>query len=133
MYEPKHKKKLVRVLTVVAYVFSVSLAAIMLSVYYVLLWSPKDIHRRPLHLTTPAPIASPATACPQTIGATLLEQKTQGKIYEFHLKMLYLALFFFRLFTVSVHVHKFVICLISLYDIGWLVKNELPNLWSYLW
>jgi hypothetical protein len=88
MYEPKHTKKLVRVLTVVAYVFSVSIAAIMLSVYYVFLWNPKDIHHRPLHLTTPTPIASPATACPQNIGATLLEQKTQGKIYEFHFKML---------------------------------------------
>ncbi|XP_017784175.1 PREDICTED: uncharacterized protein LOC108567908 [Nicrophorus vespilloides] len=39
LYEPKHKKKLVRVLTVVAYVFFVSLAAIMLSLYYVFLWS----------------------------------------------------------------------------------------------
>lgn len=39
LYEPKHKKKLVRVLTVVAYVFFVSLAAIMLSLYYVFLWN----------------------------------------------------------------------------------------------
>lgn len=40
MYEPKHKKKLVRVLTVVAYVFSVSLAAIMLSLFYVFIYNP---------------------------------------------------------------------------------------------
>ncbi|XP_072388084.1 uncharacterized protein inaF-D isoform X2 [Diabrotica undecimpunctata] len=39
LYEPKHKKKIVRVLTVVAYVFFVSLAAIMLSLYYVFLWN----------------------------------------------------------------------------------------------
>lgn len=39
LYEPKHKKKLVRVLTVIAYVFFVSLAAIMLSLYYILLWN----------------------------------------------------------------------------------------------
>lgn len=39
LYEPKHKKKLVRVLTVVAYVFFVSLAGIMLSLYYVFLWN----------------------------------------------------------------------------------------------
>ncbi|KAJ3648896.1 hypothetical protein Zmor_020665 [Zophobas morio] len=39
LYEPKHKKKLVRVLTVIAYVFFVSLAAIMLSLYYVFLWN----------------------------------------------------------------------------------------------
>lgn len=38
MYEPKHKKKVVRVLTVIAYVFSVSLAAIMLSMYYIFIW-----------------------------------------------------------------------------------------------
>lgn len=39
LYEPKHKKKLIRVLTVIAYVFFVSLAAIMLSLYYVFLWN----------------------------------------------------------------------------------------------
>jgi hypothetical protein len=79
MYEPKHTKKLVRVLTVVAYVFSVSLAAIMLSFYYVFLWNPKDIHHRNIHPTTPTPIAPPDTACPQAVGANLLEQKAQGK------------------------------------------------------
>lgn len=40
MYEPKHNKKAVRVLTVIAYIFFVSLAAIMLSLYYVFVWSP---------------------------------------------------------------------------------------------
>lgn len=47
LYEPKHKKKLVRVLTVVAYVFFVSLAAIMLSLYYVFLWNgnQKDVSK----------------------------------------------------------------------------------------
>ena len=60
MYEPKHTKKLVRVLTVVAYIFSVSLAAIMLSVYYVFLWNPKDIPHRAVRHTTPAP----APSCP---------------------------------------------------------------------
>jgi hypothetical protein len=79
MYEPKHTKKLVRVLTVVAYVFSVSLAAIMLSFYYVFLWNPKDIHHRNVHPTTPTPIVPPDTACPHTVGANLLEQKAQGK------------------------------------------------------
>lgn len=39
LYEPKHQKKLVRVLTVVAYIFFVSLAAIMLSLYYVFIWN----------------------------------------------------------------------------------------------
>jgi hypothetical protein len=79
MYEPKHSKKLIRVLTVIAYMFSVSLAAIMLSVYYVFLWNPKDIHHRNVHLTTPTPIAPPGPACPQTVGANHVEQKAQGK------------------------------------------------------
>ncbi|KAL3286263.1 hypothetical protein HHI36_000773 [Cryptolaemus montrouzieri] len=39
LYEPKHKKKLIRVLTVIAYVFFVSLAAIMLSLYYIFIWN----------------------------------------------------------------------------------------------
>ncbi|CAH1393212.1 unnamed protein product [Nezara viridula] len=41
MYEPKQNKKLVRVLTVIVYVFSVSLAAIILSLYYVFFWTPQ--------------------------------------------------------------------------------------------
>ncbi|KAL0270019.1 UNVERIFIED_CONTAM: hypothetical protein PYX00_007565 [Menopon gallinae] len=40
MYEPKHKKKLVRVLTVIAYIFSVSLAAITLSLFYLFIYNP---------------------------------------------------------------------------------------------
>jgi len=41
MYEPKNKKKLVRVLTVVAYVFFVSLAAITLSLFYIFIYNPE--------------------------------------------------------------------------------------------
>jgi hypothetical protein len=94
MYEPKHTKKLVRVLTVVAYVFSVSLAAIMLSVYYVFLWHPKDIRHRTVHLTTPTPISPPGTVCPQTSAASLREQeKTQGRNIQFKLKVSVLTLF----------------------------------------
>ncbi|XP_032521274.1 uncharacterized protein LOC116773023 isoform X3 [Danaus plexippus] len=42
LYERKRDKKTVRVLTVIIYVFCVSLAAIMLSLYYVFFWEPKD-------------------------------------------------------------------------------------------
>lgn len=42
IYEPKHNKKLIRVLTVIAYLISVSLAAIILSLYYTFIWDPKD-------------------------------------------------------------------------------------------
>ncbi|XP_011312701.1 putative transmembrane protein INAFM2 isoform X3 [Fopius arisanus] len=42
LYEPKHRQKAFRVMTVVAYVISVSLAAIILSLYYMFIWDPKD-------------------------------------------------------------------------------------------
>lgn len=38
IYEPKEKPKLIRVLTVLAYMLSVSMAAILLSIYYVFMW-----------------------------------------------------------------------------------------------
>ncbi|XP_076316580.1 uncharacterized protein LOC143228950 [Tachypleus tridentatus] len=40
IYETKRNKKIIRLMTVFAYVFSVSLAAIVLSLYYVFLWDP---------------------------------------------------------------------------------------------
>lgn len=39
LYEPKNKK-VIRILTVAAYVLCVSLAAIMLSLYYLFFWDP---------------------------------------------------------------------------------------------
>jgi hypothetical protein len=94
MYEPKHMKKVVRVLTVVAYVFTVSLAAIMLSVYYVFLWNPKDVPHRTVHLTTPTPISPPGTVCPQSVGASLQEKENiQGRNLQFMLKASLLTLF----------------------------------------
>lgn len=42
LYEPKHRQKLMRVLTVVAYVVFVSMAAILLSLYYTFIWNPTD-------------------------------------------------------------------------------------------
>ncbi|KAF7993263.1 hypothetical protein HCN44_006323 [Aphidius gifuensis] len=45
LYEPKHQQKAFRVMTVIAYMISVSLAAIILSLYYSLIWDPKD-HRQ---------------------------------------------------------------------------------------
>jgi hypothetical protein len=59
LYEPKKTRKAIRVLTVMAYVLSVSLAAIMLSLYYVFLWDPKipTVRREgaPMALMDPAP------------------------------------------------------------------------------
>lgn len=45
LYERKHQQKAFRVMTVIAYLISVSLAAIILSLYYSLIWDPKD-HRK---------------------------------------------------------------------------------------
>lgn len=42
-YEPKPNQKAIKVLTVAAYVLCVSLAAIMLSLYYIFLWDPTKI------------------------------------------------------------------------------------------
>jgi hypothetical protein len=42
LYEQKTNQRTVRVLTVVAYVLTVSMAAIILSAYYVFLWKPND-------------------------------------------------------------------------------------------
>lgn len=42
LYESKKNQRTVRVLTVFAYILTVSMAAIILSAYYVFLWRPKD-------------------------------------------------------------------------------------------
>lgn len=55
MYEPKPNKKAIRILTVAAYVFCVSLAAIMLSLYYVFFWDPTP--------STKSVTVKPATNC----------------------------------------------------------------------
>lgn len=41
--EPKKTPKLIRVLTVIGYILAVSMAAIMLSLYYVLMWNPPNV------------------------------------------------------------------------------------------
>lgn len=40
IYESKQNRKIIRLLTVIAYMFAVSLAAIVLSLYYLFLWDP---------------------------------------------------------------------------------------------
>ena len=46
------KKKLIRLLTVLAYVCAVSMAAVVLSLYYIFLWTPKS-ESRSMALTAP--------------------------------------------------------------------------------
>lgn len=41
IFKPKKKPKAIRVLTVMAYVLSVSMAAILLSIYYIFMWKPR--------------------------------------------------------------------------------------------
>lgn len=52
LYKQKPVSKVVRVLTVLAYLLSVSLAAILLSVYYVCVWKSPELP--PLNDTDPA-------------------------------------------------------------------------------
>ncbi|KAL2717702.1 hypothetical protein V1478_013402 [Vespula squamosa] len=42
IYESKEPKKIVRIITVLAYMFSVSFVAIVLSAYYIFLWEPPN-------------------------------------------------------------------------------------------
>lgn len=42
LYETRKNQRTVRVLTVCVYILSVSMAAIILSAYYVFLWDPSD-------------------------------------------------------------------------------------------
>nr|XP_015837208.1 PREDICTED: uncharacterized protein LOC103313833 isoform X3 [Tribolium castaneum] len=39
LFEPKAQPKIIRVLTVLAYILSVSMAAILLSIYYIFMWN----------------------------------------------------------------------------------------------
>lgn len=85
LYEPKHKQKLVRVLTVVAYIISVSLAAIVLSLYYMYIWDPAD-HRKYIAkqrseaAKTPCPeIVTPVV--PAAITASLAQKFNGNVIY----------------------------------------------------
>jgi len=48
LYEPKQNKKIVRIFTVILYMFSVSLGAILLSLYYVFLW--KNPHTQAINI-----------------------------------------------------------------------------------
>jgi len=50
LYEPKQNKKIVRIFTVILYMFSVSLGAILLSLYYVFLW--KNPHTQAINMRT---------------------------------------------------------------------------------
>ncbi|KAH7972749.1 uncharacterized protein LOC119373840 [Rhipicephalus sanguineus] len=66
IYETKRHKKIVRLMTVMAYVLSVSLAAIVLSLYYVFLWDP-NMRSEPLQQDREA---SRNTAFAQASSAT---------------------------------------------------------------
>jgi len=62
LYEPKQNKKIVRIFTVILYMFSVSLGAILLSLYYVFLWKnphTQAINRRADNMSTNALLLEP--------------------------------------------------------------------------
>lgn len=54
LYMPRHRQKVFRVMTVIAYMISVSLAAILLSLYYIFFWDPKVKQSAKHNITTKA-------------------------------------------------------------------------------
>ncbi|XP_044264870.1 uncharacterized protein LOC123011488 isoform X2 [Tribolium madens] len=44
LFEPKSQPKIIRVLTVLAYILSVSMAAIILSIYYIFMWNEQKTY-----------------------------------------------------------------------------------------
>jgi len=65
-YEPKQNKKIVRILTVMVYVFTVSFGAILLSLYYLFLWDPYKNHGQPPTQIPHAQANSPPTPSPSS-------------------------------------------------------------------
>merc|ERR1739844_425165 len=66
-YEPKQNKKIVRIMTVLVYVFTVSFGAILLSLYYLFLWDPyKNTGPPPPTRIPHAQINSPPTPPPSS-------------------------------------------------------------------
>lgn len=90
LYEPKHKQKLIRVLTVVAYVIFVSMAAILLSLYYTFVWNPKDQVIRKTKIDKPECPRSPSpdslTIPPISNGKNVKRQIKSHK-YSLQLKI----------------------------------------------
>jgi hypothetical protein len=91
VYEPKKKRKAIRVLTVVAYVLSVSLAAIMLSLYYVFLWDPKI----PTGMREGAPMALVDPGPQQNVSCSHLGNACRESIFTVYAaRVVCLRLFF---------------------------------------
>lgn len=84
IYETKQNKKVVRLLTVLAYVFSVSLAAIVLSLYYVFLWNPNMQLQDPPLVNESAGGNKPTVALPLVQGQQQQQhqqQEQQQQVY----------------------------------------------------
>ncbi|XP_043498623.1 uncharacterized protein LOC122521939 isoform X1 [Polistes fuscatus] len=82
LYEPKHKKKLIRVLTVIAYIIFVSMAAIILSLYYTFLWNPMGpirTTRAKDQMFKPDCKTSDSLTIPSTLNETQIEKTTTAK------------------------------------------------------
>ncbi|XP_076637326.1 uncharacterized protein LOC143349733 [Colletes latitarsis] len=87
IYENRGSKKLVRLVTVLAYMFSVSFVAIVLSAYYLFLWEPPNpkLLRRPVHLSSEPEIqfllSDPSIVSNQS---NELEQTFVGRVVDDH-------------------------------------------------
>lgn len=88
LYEPKHKEKLIRVLTVIAYVIFVSMAAILLSLYYTFVWNPKDqAIRKAEKIDKPECLKSlDSLTTPPISNGTNVKKQVKGE-YEYSLQL----------------------------------------------
>lgn len=93
LYKQKPVSKAVRVLTVLAYLLSVSLAAILLSVYYVCVWKSPDLP--PLNGTDPA--TSRLSARPPSLADYASSGDSHNDNGKVHLYILnYMTFVFFK-------------------------------------
>jgi len=86
LYEPKQNKKIVRIFTVILYMFSVSLGAILLSLYYVFLWknphTQAALHKAKGLNTSTSPVLLETTV-PPDFGD--LKPREEGQLSELRL------------------------------------------------
>ncbi len=97
LYEPKQNKKMFRIMTVIVYMFCVSMIAILLSLYYLFLWDPYlKYHKQQVKqrqeqqqqqlqmpmMTTPELLSTttlPSTTLEQPLALRLVVQRDKSK------------------------------------------------------
>lgn len=75
IYENRGPKKIIRVVTVMAYLFSVSFVGILLSAYYIFLWEPPNPRLMRQRLRMDPLLAPPSEDLPKTDSSFLLQNE----------------------------------------------------------